>query len=211
MTKLIKAFLGLLLSVILLTGCSGSNDDTKDAGKDNNASVTNTVTQGGEKTGDITPQIGKDVDISNLDDATLKIYPEEKKYSMYFYNAKEISDDVFYKEPEEDISGDLHPALQDDACTNLVHQRLVLSCFLSQSSLEHRLMRQHTGITLVPHLYRNVRYCFLQLPHECFHSRKIVTIASVGLLWQSHHKAFHLFLRHIALEKLHQLMRLHGG
>ncbi|MBR4777907.1 MAG: hypothetical protein IK007_09905 [Lachnospiraceae bacterium] len=106
MTNLIKAFLGLLLSVILLTGCSKSDDNANDGGKDNNATVTNAVTQGGQKTGDITPQIGKDVDISNLDEATLKIYPEEKKYSMYFYNAKEISDEVFYKEPEEEIGGD---------------------------------------------------------------------------------------------------------
>ena len=106
MTNLIKAFLGLLLSVILLTGCSKSDDNANDGGKDNNATVTNAVTQGGEKTGDITPQIGKNVDISNLDDATLKIYPEEKKPSMYFYNAKEISDEVFYKEPEEEIGGD---------------------------------------------------------------------------------------------------------
>ena len=105
MTNLIKAFLGLLLSVILLTGCSKS-DDNENAGKDNNATVTNAVTQGGEKTGDITPQIGKDVDISNLDEATLKIYPDDKIKSMYFYGAKDISDEVFYKEPEEEIGGD---------------------------------------------------------------------------------------------------------
>ena len=106
MTNLIKAFLGLLLSVILLTGCSKSDDNANDGGKDNNATVTNAVTQGGQKTGDITPQIGKDVDISNLDEATLKIYPQDKINSMYFYNAKEISDEVFYKEPEEEIGGD---------------------------------------------------------------------------------------------------------
>ena len=108
MSNLIKAFLGLLLSVILLTGCSKSDDKKDDAGNGNNANVTGSATPAGDKTGNLTPQLGKDVDISNMDDATLKDYPEEKKYSMYYYSAKDLTDTVFFKEQDEgvDITGD---------------------------------------------------------------------------------------------------------
>ena len=108
MSNLIKAFLGLLLSVILLTGCSKSDDKKDDAGNGNNANVTGSATPAGDKTGDLTPQLGKDVDISNMDDETLKDYPEEKKYSMYYYSAKDLTDTVFFKEQDEgvDITGD---------------------------------------------------------------------------------------------------------
>ena len=108
MANLFKAFLGLLLSVILLTGCSKSDDKPTDdvTGKPGSSTVTKAPDGKGEQAGQLTPAIGKDFDISNIDEATLKIYPEEKNYSMYFYNAKELSDEVFFKEPEEEIGGD---------------------------------------------------------------------------------------------------------
>ena len=108
MANLFKAFLGLLLSVILLTGCSKSDDKPADdvTGKPGSSTVTKAPDGKGEQAGQLTPAIGKDFDISNIDEATLKIYPEEKNYSMYFYNAKELSDEVFFKEPEEEIGGD---------------------------------------------------------------------------------------------------------
>lgn len=110
MTRFLKALIGVIFSVVFLVGCSKSDEPSKDQGSNNTgnngSTVTQAVTDPGEQTGQLTPVLGKDVDISNLDEATLKIYPEEKKPSMYFYNAKEISDEVFFKEPEEEIGGD---------------------------------------------------------------------------------------------------------
>ena len=110
MTRFLKALIGVIFSVVFLVGCSKSDEPSKDQGGNNTGNNGSTVTQAvsdpGSQTGQITQAIGKDVDISNLDEATLKNYPEEKKPSMYFYNAKEISDEVFFKEPEEEIGGD---------------------------------------------------------------------------------------------------------
>ena len=110
MANLFKAFLGLLLSVILLTGCSKSDDKPADdtAVKPGSSTVTKAPDGKGEQAGQLTPAIGKDFDISNIDEATLKTYPEESKPSMYFYSAKELSDTVFFKEQDDgtDISGE---------------------------------------------------------------------------------------------------------
>ena len=112
-TKLLKLLLICVFSTFILTACGSKEDDKKGStGTTTSAPVSsdtgNTdtpVTDPGNT--DPTPtQLGdQPLDLGDLDSETLKIYPKDKSTSMFFYNAKELSDDVFFPDQEE-ISGD---------------------------------------------------------------------------------------------------------
>ena len=110
-----------------------------------------------------------------------------------------------------ELRSPLHPALQDDCRTDFIHEGFVAASHSPDSALEHRAMSNHAGITFVPHLDGDFREGGLQLVYEPLHPRQVVTVSSVCLARQSHHKAFHVFASHIVLQKSHQARCLHRG
>jgi hypothetical protein len=103
----------LIMSLLLSTTACSSSDDKKDT---NDNKVTSSVTddKGGSKdsdTSDNDSDKGEDdgvtnigdapMDLGDLDSETLTVYPEEKSPSMYFYSAKELSDEVFFPDQTE--------------------------------------------------------------------------------------------------------------
>ena len=105
----------------------------------------------------------------------------------------------------------VHPSLQDDYSTDFIHQCLVTSGHLAQTTLEHGLMGQHTGVPLVPHVQRNVRELLLQSVGECHYSRQVVTVTPIRLLGESQYKSLHGLACHISLDEIHQLRCGHCG
>ena len=111
-TKLFKLLLICVFSTFILTACGSKEDDKKgssdttttpvasDTGKDDTP-----ITEPSDS--DLAPtQFGdQPIDLGDLDSESLKVYPKDKSTSMFFYNAKELSDEVFFPDQEE-ISGD---------------------------------------------------------------------------------------------------------
>ncbi len=114
-TVFLKVLLICVMGAFILTAC-GSKDDDKSKVSDN-TTVTDTPKQSDTGKDDTSVKEPQDneatptkfgeqpVDLGDLDSETLKIYPKDKSTSMFFYNAKEISDETFFPDQEE-ISGD---------------------------------------------------------------------------------------------------------
>ena len=111
-TKLFKLLLICVLSTFILSACGSKEDDKKGSSDTTTTPVaSNTgkddtpITEPGDS--DPTPtQLGdQPIDLGDLDSETLKVYPKDKSTSMFFYGAKELTDEVFFPDQEE-ISGD---------------------------------------------------------------------------------------------------------
>lgn len=102
-----------------------------------------------------------------------------------------------------------HPALQYNGSTYFIHQSLVLSGFFAYSAHQHRLMRQDTGVPLVPHVNGYGGEGFSQFGNKCPHPGQVVAVTSVCLLGQPYHETFHAFLLDVLLQVIHQLSCVH--
>ncbi len=110
----VKSIVSVLIMSLLLSSTACSSSDDKKSNTDTKVTSAVTDDNGGSKDSDVSgiesgdkdedknTDIGdKPMDLGDLDSETLKIYPEEKSPSMYFYNAKELSDEVFFPDQAE--------------------------------------------------------------------------------------------------------------
>ena len=121
MRKITGTVIALLLSSSLLAGCGSKETANPSGGTQNKDNTVTSQPDNSVNDNDNTSQNVKDtekdndnpsgnidspkIDLGNLDDENLPVYPEDnKKLSMYYYSAKELSDEVFYPEPE-DVNG----------------------------------------------------------------------------------------------------------
>lgn len=109
-TKL-RVLLIVALCIFILAGC-GSGDDKSDSSGNGTYSTKVTDSVSKDDTGkqnssssDVTPIGGQKLDLGDLSSETLPISPKETTPSMYFYNAKELDEEVFFPDNEE-IYGD---------------------------------------------------------------------------------------------------------
>ncbi|MCR5204280.1 MAG: hypothetical protein K6E47_04435 [Lachnospiraceae bacterium] len=112
----VRVFLITVIAVLVFVGCSSSDNkdnvsgnngttnknDTVNQSQDSNSNSTNSNTSSSDKNTDIG---GQKLDLGDLDSETLPIIPQETNYSIYFYNAKEINEEVFFPD-QKDIEGD---------------------------------------------------------------------------------------------------------
>ena len=111
----------------------------------------------------------------------------------------------------EPAASALHVGLQDDGGRNLVHQCLVLSPLSADAAVNHRLVSQHGGKSLVVIGDGDVWQGFGQLGGKLSDALLVFRGLSVGLHRQPEHKLFHGFALAIVAQEVQQLVCGHGG
>jgi len=111
-THFSKLLLICLCSTFILTACGSKDDNKAKDGNDTTVTSSPDKSDPGNSSTPVDPddpaptEFGKqELDLGDLDSETLTVYPKEKTNSMYFYNAKEISDETFFPDQTE-ILGD---------------------------------------------------------------------------------------------------------
>lgn len=96
---------------------------------------------------------------------------------------------------------------QDDGSTDLVDQLFVLARLFPQSSVNHRLMSQDRGETLVVVFDGNLRLMFAPTIDELLHSCHILTWLSVRLTWLTDDNPLNWFTTDVIQQKVIQFRR----
>ena len=94
-----------------------------------------------------------------------------------------------------------HVILQYDRCADFVDQLLVLTGFLTQATVNHRLVRQHRGKALVEEYDGNGGNTLPPTADKLLHPRKVLTGPAIELPRLANHDALHLLTGHVSLQE----------
>ena len=97
--------------------------------------------------------------------------------------------------------------LEDDGGRNFVDQRLVLTGLLPKTAIEHRLMSQYRGETLIIVFDGQFRMGFAPAVDELLHACQVLAWLAVGLAGLADDDTLHLLTLDILLQPVEQLRR----
>ena len=97
--------------------------------------------------------------------------------------------------------------LEDDGGRNFVDQRLVLTGLLPKTAIEHRLMSQYRGETLIIVFDGQLRMGFAPTVDELLYARQVLARLAIGLAGLADDDTLHLLTLDILLQPVEQLRR----
>ena len=95
--------------------------------------------------------------------------------------------------------------LKNDGGRYFVNQAFILTGFLFQAAVEHRLMGQHRGETLIVILNRNIWYCLTPTVDKLLNARQVLARLTIWLTGFTDDDALHLLLGQIGLQPIKKL------
>lgn len=101
--------------------------------------------------------------------------------------------------------------LQNNRCTYLVYQRLVLACLAANAAIDYRLMGKYRREALIEELDGDVGHLLAPLRNKLLDTRQVLARLAVHLAWFAYDNALNRLARDVILKIFHKVGRCHSG
>lgn len=101
--------------------------------------------------------------------------------------------------------------LQNNRCTYLVYQSLVLACLTTNAAIDYRLMGKYRREALIEKLDGDVGHLLAPLRNKLLDTRQVLARLTVHLAWFAYDNALNRLARDVILKIFHKVGRCHSG